>query len=101
LGSDNEKCREHRSRERGGGERDRGQLRAVEEPAGRVAWGTVHRIGRGGLGDEGYRRADIHEQLQHDDVHGVKRGGQPKRQRHGDNKDQRNLRAQVEGDRAP
>ena len=32
---------------------------------------------------------------------GLKRGGQPKRQWHGDDHDQRDLRAQVEGDRAP
>ena len=66
-----------------------------------IARGAIHRPRRRGLGDEGHRRADIHEQLQHDDVHRVERGGQPKRQWHGDDHDQRDLRAQVEGDRAP
>ena len=73
----------------------------VEEPAGGIARGAIHRRRRRGLGDEGHRRADIHEQLEHDDVHRVKRGGQPKRQWHGDDHDQRDLGAEVESDRAP
>ena len=34
-------------------------------------------------------------------MHRVERGGQPERQRHGDDHDERDLRAEVEGDRAP
>ena len=98
---DDQKRGEHRHRERRGGERDRRQLRAVEEPARGIARGAIHRRGRRGLGDERDRRADIHEQLQHDDVHRVKWGGQPERERHRDDHDQRDLRAEVERDRAP
>ena len=84
-----------------GRERDGGQLRVVEEPARRIARGMVHRARRRRLGDEGDRRADVHEQLQDDDVDRVERGGQPQHQRHGDDHDERDLGAEVERDRAP
>ena len=100
-GPDDQKRGEHCDRQRGSGEGDRGQFPAVEEPAGGIAWRAIHRRRRRGFGDEGHRRSDIHEQLEHHDVHGVKWGGQSQCQWDGDDYDQCELGAEVESDRAP
>jgi hypothetical protein len=62
---------------------------------------VVHCARRRRLGDEGDRRTDVHEQLEDDDVDRVEGGGQPQHQRYGDDHDERDLGAEVEGDRAP
>ena len=98
---DDEERRENGDDEGHGREPDGGQLRVVEEPPGGIARRAVHRARRLRLGDEGDRRADVHEQLEDDDVDRVERGGQPEHQRHGDDHDQSQLGAEVEGDRAP
>ena len=92
---------QHRDDERDGREPDGGQLRVVEEPARGVARRVVHRARRRRLGDEGDRRADVHEELEDDDVDRVERGGQPEQQRHRDDHDEPELGAEVERDRAP